>query len=776
MCIKEKYMENKDKKIEIPSVGMTLSRDLMPQLDDPSSFLKHLKDKFDIQCLVKTLDTKNLKSTQSEFDDLKIKQIMFSKKPKNPILVSTDGHVLDGHHRWIADHNTTGKTKAYVIDHPVLELRKKAQDFSSLSEEITHKEFGPMLDSFMSFASDKLGIKSMPNLRYKGEDDAFTSFGGYNPSEKSIVIHTKNRHPMDIYRTIAHELVHHKQNEDGELKDVSKDGKTGSPIENFANSKAGEILRHFAKGNPDCFKLTGLVESTALFVIGVPCSGKDALVRQLKEEHDYQEINIQSLHKTDITSENLIISAVAHEYDSIAKARNLLDHNGFVTEMVFVDVPNEISKLRNEQRHSRGQRVISESIRFKKYTQAQENYSKFEDLFKGRITKVMNDDLKEACWKGYTQPKKNPLKPDKENPGQFVPNCVPKKKVDEDFEMFVENTPSDREEGTNAVREIYSSCTPGQEGYGKKKTFRRKKLNQEQKLDSPLTGFIPPDGIGPEYSIAKSPSLMSGIAGVVNESVFTWATNETTITRFTTKYGSLAEQKLIEAALNLDRISHNTIKIPRSIQSIREAWYASDRDMGTVANSSSKDEIEEGAEKENDPRYMYVKRLGKHYKKPHSDNMVVHDNKLLGKVSGPDSNGKWTSYHKKSEEKGAPRVAKGGHKSRQAAIDHILQSVKNNIQEESERDSRLVQAGVEGFNKPKRTPGHPKKSHVVVAKDGDSVKTIRFGEQGAETAGAPKEGESDRMKKKRASFKARHRRNINKGKMSAAYWADKVKW
>lgn len=96
--------------------------------------------------------------------------------------------------------------------------------------------------------------------------------------------------------------------------------------------------------------------------------------------------------------------------------------------------------------------------------------------------------------------------------------------------------------------------------------------------------------------------------------------------------------------------------------------------------------------------------------------------------------------------------------------------------EKSKRDPRLARAGVSGFNKPKRTPNHPKKSHVVVAKQGDKVKTIRFGEQGAETAGKPKAGESERMKNKRASFKARHSKNIAKGKLSAAYWADKVKW
>lgn len=91
------------------------------------------------------------------------------------------------------------------------------------------------------------------------------------------------------------------------------------------------------------------------------------------------------------------------------------------------------------------------------------------------------------------------------------------------------------------------------------------------------------------------------------------------------------------------------------------------------------------------------------------------------------------------------------------------------------RDPRLERAGVAGFNKPKSTPSHPTKSHVVVAKSGDQVKTIRFGQQGV--SGSPKkENESEAYKNRRESFKARHAGNIAKGKMSAAYWADKVKW
>jgi len=79
-------------------------------------------------------------------------------------------------------------------------------------------------------------------------------------------------------------------------------------------------------------------------------------------------------------------------------------------------------------------------------------------------------------------------------------------------------------------------------------------------------------------------------------------------------------------------------------------------------------------------------------------------------------------------------------------------------------------------NSPKRTPGHPTKSHIVKACYDGTEKIIRFGEQGASTAGKPKAGESNRMKAKRASFKARHGKNIAKGKSSAAYWSDRVKW
>lgn len=91
------------------------------------------------------------------------------------------------------------------------------------------------------------------------------------------------------------------------------------------------------------------------------------------------------------------------------------------------------------------------------------------------------------------------------------------------------------------------------------------------------------------------------------------------------------------------------------------------------------------------------------------------------------------------------------------------------------KDPRLERIGVSGFNQPKKTPSHPTKSHVVVAKEGSQIKVIRFGQQGV--SGSPKKaGESEAYRKRREAFKARHASNIAKGKMSAAFWSDKIKW
>ena len=95
---------------------------------------------------------------------------------------------------------------------------------------------------------------------------------------------------------------------------------------------------------------------------------------------------------------------------------------------------------------------------------------------------------------------------------------------------------------------------------------------------------------------------------------------------------------------------------------------------------------------------------------------------------------------------------------------------------ETRKKNLLKKHNLEGVNKPKRTPSHKTKSHMVLAQDGHTLKLIRFGQQGVSTAGKPKKGESDAQKARRKSFKARHGKNIAKGKMSAAYWANKTKW
>ena len=543
----------------------------MPQITDPKAFIEHLRSQ-SIPFDTKKIDSNTIKSTQLNFDMNKVQSIIGSKD-SNPIFVSKDNHVLDGHHRWLANYYSGKSTNCHVVDLPILELMRVAKEHindrrslnsDKLNEDLTHKNFGPMVDSFVSFASNKLGIKSLPNIRYKDSNEDFSSFGGYNPSEKSIVIATKNRHPMDIYRTLAHELVHCKQDEDGRIKDVSKEGSTGSDIENEANAVAGQIMRWYAKANPDSFKLAGLVESKAIFVVGVPCSGKDAIIRTLQESlmelNYYQEIDIQTIEKKKQLAENLIISGSAHNFDQIKKANDYLLNRGYMTEMIFVDVHNTISKLRNEQREAKGQRVINESVRFKKYEQSKLNMDKFQKLFEGKIKVI--DNIDEACWKGYHQPKKQKLKPKKGSPGKFVPNCVPNIKeatnvnreeqitdIDKQFNKFVENTTAElntykREEGTTDLANLYKKGTPGQwngcekeqqqkeetvvrDDIGgpsilrnplseKKKMIRKKKIEEDGVLDtaSGAVGLPVSDSIGPEFGVAKSPGLIGGLVGV----------------------------------------------------------------------------------------------------------------------------------------------------------------------------------------------------------------------------------------------------------------------
>ena len=310
------------------------------------------------------------------------------------------------------------------------------------SDQIDHEKFGPMLDTFVQFASKKLGIQSLPQISLqKGEMQ--TSFGGYSPQNKSIVVVTKNRHPMDVYRTVAHELVHHKQNEDGNLgKDIAAEGSTGSPIENEANSKAGVIMRWFAKKNPDAFKSGQIVESVieeglndpsrqkAVFLAGGPGSGKDFIMQRTLHGHGMREINSdtaleylmdkQGLSKRmppeertardvvrgrakKVTKEKernaiagrqgLIINGTADDPEKIMKIKGHLEDNGYDTMMVYVDTSNPVSRERNIQRGKQGGREVPEDIRQEKWKSARDAREPLKAAFgDGKFIRVNNSE------------------------------------------------------------------------------------------------------------------------------------------------------------------------------------------------------------------------------------------------------------------------------------------------------------------------------------------------------------------------------------------------
>lgn len=359
------------KRIKIPNIGLVYSRDQMPQISKESipGFKKYL-DRNGIDSESKTVDTSSLKSSQMDFDKDKVRSLMKKKTPGR-IITSTDGHVIDGHHRWIADHNTKGKVPTLKVDVPVLKLLRIAHDYAGSIKESCDN---PM-DSFIQFASDYLGIKSIPQVSIIDQEPESRSFGGYNPGTRKILVVTKGRHPMDVYRTVAHELVHHKQNEDKKL--CANSGDTGSDIENEANALAGVIMRNWAKENPGDFHSSGISESLAIIVVGGPCSGKDLVSKSIiLEGLGFQEVNSSKL----TLKEKMVVNLPTSDSNSVIGLYKLLESNGYLVSVVFVNTTNEISRLRNEQRVLRGQRVIDETIRFQKYVQFQNNVKEITSL------------------------------------------------------------------------------------------------------------------------------------------------------------------------------------------------------------------------------------------------------------------------------------------------------------------------------------------------------------------------------------------------------------
>ena len=429
------------------SIGQIFDRKIMPQINNTKEFTEFL-NKANIVNSKKKVNGNNLRASQLNFDSDKIESLMNDPSDKE-IIISSDGHVLDGHHRWIANNNMKKKCSAIEVDLPILELIKVAKDYNNqLNEELNHEKFGPMLDSFMKFASDKLGIKSLPSHEIN-KDEMSSSFAAYNPSQKHILITTKNRHPMDVFRSVAHELVHHKQNEDGRLgKDLENEGKTGSDIENEANSEAGKIMRWFAKENPEMFKSGYVVESVSLdegindpailkavFLAGGPGSGKDYVMSQTLNGLGLQEINSDVAFEflmrragLDFTMpeyqrqerdllrgrakgmsrerqrlalagrRGVIINGTADDPEKIATIKKELEDLGYETMMVFVNTSNTVSRQRNIMRGQEGGREVPESIRLDKWKDAQKVRPSLQTLFgNDKYVEIDNsNDLRKA--------------------------------------------------------------------------------------------------------------------------------------------------------------------------------------------------------------------------------------------------------------------------------------------------------------------------------------------------------------------------------------------
>lgn len=330
-----------------------------------------------------------------------------------------------------------GDYEGFKAYHPDMDEKKVKKVYSQIRAgsqlkehadigELNHERFGPMLDTFTQFAAKKLGIQSMPTMELS-KDDLGTSFGGYNPATKSIVISTKNRHPMDVYRTVAHELVHHKQNEDGRLgNDIKKEGSTGSDWENEANAHAGMIMRWFAKKNPDAFKTGHIVEAymneglqdparkKAVFLFGGPGSGKDFIMQRTLMGHGLREINSDTAFeaimkkrglsfkmppeeqkKRDIArgvgktatrkkqdlsvagGQGIIVNGTGDDPEKISAIKKHLEDNGYDTSGVFVHTADEVSRERNQAR----ERTVPEDVRKAKWQAVQDARPELQKMF-----------------------------------------------------------------------------------------------------------------------------------------------------------------------------------------------------------------------------------------------------------------------------------------------------------------------------------------------------------------------------------------------------------
>ena len=439
------------------------------------------------------------------------------------------------------------------------EIDKQTDRYIREENGMSRKDFHDKLMSFVDYTCDKLGIDEKPSIKYKedGKDGHQPSFAAYAPHSKEVMIYTKNRHPMDIFRSIAHELVHHKQNLDGRLgKNVKKEGSTGSKIENEANAEAGKIMRYFGAENPYYFDM-GYITEKAIVLAGTPGSGKDKILKEAILPYGFTEVSAETFHTSE-TSGNIVVNGTS-DYNKIATIKEALELRGYETIMVFVNTSDNISRQRNEARAAKGGRVINETVRFAKWKGAQETLDKFDQLFE-RVIEVHNDldlNLHESVIQETYEKLINAVSKEIK---EFSMN-----EADRKFENMLNEVGGAGNWGTQQLTDRYKSDTPGQEP-GKFTKMKVLKLTNKIKEErpSPLsknlsTAGIGGDRIGDEAGMPKGPGFgdnqvldFTGVNG--NKQIDRWMVKEETRKRFKAKYGALAEQKMKETAARLAKM------------------------------------------------------------------------------------------------------------------------------------------------------------------------------------------------------------------------------
>lgn len=802
---------------ESVNIGLTFARSEMPQLGAAKSFIKYLNDN-GVDTVKQKIKPDELKSSQMEFDDEKIMGLR-QNPSKNPIVVSNDGHVLDGHHRWLADKEEGRDCEAYVCNLPILDLMHKAKHYNTLNEEVTRKELAPMLDSFVSFASKKLGIKSMPSVRYKTDEDGYNSFAAYNPAENSLSVHTKDRHPMDVFRSVAHELVHHKQNEEGRIgKDIAKEGSTGSDIENEANAEAGKIMRWFAKDNPDYFSKAHIVEETineglydpgklkAVFLAGGPGSGKDFVLNSVLNGNGLREINsdtafeflmnregldlqmpdnerierelLRGVAKTTTKTkqrlalagrQGLIINGTAADVEETGQIKKMLERLGYETMMVFVNTSNEVSRQRNVERGKSGSRKVpdgtdidgnpdgTKDIRTAKWEAAQKNIGAFQQLFGADKFTVLDNTADQRKIDGEEKEK---VQASFNNVRRMVHQFVHTPNMNQNSHKWINRETEKR--GITDYQPPRAAMTLQQ----------HKQVPHVNMPDNSIMAQARRLGLS-YYGFGRFGRKMKGKNTVMYKEV------NGRLQRV--MYEHVDMNELFESAINSNDPANREEGANSTVQ-ISKSMTPGEKGKTPVVAQEDRSPI---------PTLPIADGIGPETSQYRALGSVGFTagltESIAAWVNNPKTQAKFIQkYGDLAEQKlheAALRLEASGcgceHSKMKKSVKEMreLASMKQGVGGNVYKDGDLEEAidkDAMACNKP-RSDTHNGKSHVVKACFDGKEKVIRFGQAGVQ--GSPKkEGESEAYANRRKRFKARHSKNIAKGKSSAAYWANKVKW